>query len=212
MQAQWIDISVTLRSGMVHWPSDPPVSVEQTRDMDRGDDLNLTKLNMGAHTGTHMDAPRHFVRGKPASDAMPLEVAIGPARVMEIKDPVSVRAEELHPQDIREGERILFKTKNSDRCWAEDGFSENFVYISKEAALYLVERRIRLVGIDYLSVGGYEVDGAEIHRILLDKEIWIIEGLDLSNVQPGRYDLICLPLKMGGGDGAPARAVLKRQS
>jgi len=212
MQAQWIDISVTLRSGMVHWPSDPAVSIKQTRDMDRGDQLNLTKLDMGAHTGTHMDAPRHFVQGKPAIDAMPLEVAIGSARVIEIKDPVSVRVEELHPHDIHEGERILFKTKNSGNCWAEKGFSENFVYISKEAALYLVERRIQLVGIDYLSVGGYQVDGAEIHRILLGKEIWIIEGLDLNKAQPGRYDLICLPLKIGGGDGAPARAVIKWQS
>jgi arylformamidase len=140
---------------------------------------------------------------------MPLTATMGPARVIEITDPRQVTAGELRGHSLRAGERVLFRTSNSARCWQAGRFVEDFVYISEQAAGYLAETRVRTVGIDYLSVGGYHADGAKIHRILLTAGIWIIEGLDLSAVRAGRYELICLPVKLHGSDGAPARAVLR---
>ncbi len=206
----WIDISVPLRTGMVHWPGDPDVHIERTHRLDRGDGMNLSAASMSLHTGTHMDAPLHFLEGGAALDRMPLDATIGPARVIEIRDTVSIKPEELAAHDIRRGERILFKTANSGRCWKSQEFVANFVYISKEAARFLADRGIRTAGIDYLSVGSPEADGDETHRILLGAGIWIIEGLDLSAVEAGNYELICLPLKIAGSDGAPARAILRK--
>lgn len=207
--AGWIDISSPVRNGMVHWPSDPSIQIGRTRDMERGDSSNVSTISMGSHTGTHMDAPVHFVPGGEGIDKMPLDTAMGQARVVEIQDIESVKPEELVKHHIRRGERILLKTRNSQRNWGAGAFIEDFVFISNEAAHFLGNRRVRLVGVDYLSVGGYKRDGAEIHRILLGAGVWIIEGLDLSGVEPGKYHLVCLPLKLVNGDGAPARAVLR---
>src|SRR5262245_41806127 len=151
----WIDVSVPLRSGMVHWPGDPAVSIELVAAMSRGDDADVTAIDMGAHTGTHMDAPSHFVRGASSLDDLDPDVVMGPARVISITDPTAVTAAELERHDIGRGERLLFRTSNSDRCWSTDEFVEDFVYISEEAAALLAEREVRLVGIDYLSVGGF---------------------------------------------------------
>ena len=205
----WIDVSVPLRSGMVHWPDNPPVRIERMLDIEHGDAANVSTISMGSHTGTHMDAPLHFVRGGKGLDEMPLEVTIGHARVIEIHDPESVKPNELRPHEIRSGERILFKTRNSARRWYEEAFIEDFVYVSQEAARYLAALEVLTVGIDYLSVGGFVKDGVETHQALLGAGIWVIEGLDLSQVEPGQYELICLPLKVKGGDGAPARAILR---
>jgi arylformamidase len=194
---------------MVHWPGDQPVQIERMHDMERGDSSNLSSITMGSHTGTHMDAPFHFVRDGAGIDAMPLDTTIGRARVIEITDNESIKPQELAAHRIRRGERILFRTRNSECGWVDKDFIEDFVFISKEAARFLADRRVRLVGVDYLSVGGYKRDGHETHRALLEAGIWIIEGLDLSQVRQGRYDLICLPLRLAGGDGAPARAVLR---
>lgn len=206
----WIDVSVPLRSGMVRWPDNPPVEIERTLDMERGDVATVSRLSMGSHTGTHMDAPLHFVRGGDGLDRMPLDATVGPARVIGIEDPVSVKREELEPYGIGRGERVLFKTRNSARRWWAEDFVEDFVYVSEGAALYLAELGVRTVGVDYLSVGGFLEDGVETHQALLGAEIWVIEGLDLSEVEPGEYELICLPLKVANGDGAPARAILRR--
>jgi arylformamidase len=210
MTNAWIDISVTLHSGMVHWPDNPPVQIAQMLSMERGDICNVSTLSMGSHTGTHMDAPRHFLAAGKGIDEMPLEASIGIARVIEIHDPHSIKPDELRPQQIQRGERILFKTQNSARCWKTQEFIEDFVYISQEAAFYLASLGVQTVGVDYLSVGGYTKDGKETHQALLGAGIWIIEGLNLSQVQPGTYELICLPLKIAGGDGAPARALLRK--
>jgi arylformamidase len=140
---------------------------------------------------------------------MPLDAAIGRARVIEVHDPESIKPYELRPHKIHGGERILFKTRNSARAWQEDGFIEDFVYVSKEAARYLATCEVRTVGIDYLSVGGFLRDGVETHQALLEAGIWIIEGLDLSQLEPGEYELLCLPLKIERSDGAPARAILR---
>lgn len=205
----WIDISVPLRTGMVHWPGDPEVRIERVQDMEHGDHANLSSLTMGSHTGTHMDAPLHFLRQGKAISEMPLDATMGRARVIEIRDGESIKPEELIPHRIRAGERILFKTRNSSRVWQNDKFAEDFVFISKEAADFLAERRVRMIGVDYLSVGGYKRDGPYIHQTLLGAGIWLIEGLDLSGVSAGRYDLACLPLRIEGGDGAPVRAIVR---
>lgn len=205
----WIDISVPLRNAMVHWPSDPPVKIERVSDIAHGDTSNLSTISMGSHTGTHMDAPLHFIQQAKSISDMPLDTTIGRARVIEIHDTESIKPEELEQHRIRRGERILFKTLNSTRGWKTDHFIEDFVFISKEAAHFLTERGVKVVGVDYLSVGGFKRDGAYIHQTLLGGGIWIIEGLDLSGVNPGKYNLICLPLKLDQGDGAPARALLR---
>ncbi len=210
MKQNWIDISVPLYGGMVHWPDNPAVNVELFLDMERGAVCNVSALAMSAHTGTHMDSPRHFIRKAKTMDHLPFEAVIGPARVIEIKDPVAIKPAELQKHKIKRGERILFKTRNSARSWQSDAFDKDFVYISKEGAQYLVDRGLRTVGVDYLSVGGFYKDGIETHHVLLGAEVWIIEGLNLSKVKPGRYELVCLPLKLRGGDGAPSRALLRK--
>lgn len=208
---EWIDISVTIKSGMAHWPGDPSVSIRLIQNRNKGDTANLSLISMGSHTGTHMDAPFHFVSKGMGIDKMPLGAVLGSARVIEIRDRECVRPVELHKYRIRRGERILFKTRNS-RHRRTAAFIKNFVYISLEAVQYLAAKGVRVVGVDYLSVGGYYKDGAQTHQHLLKAGIWIIEGLDLSGVKPGKYDLICLPLKILNADGAPARAVIRRRS
>ena len=205
----WIDVSVPLFPGMVHWPGDPPFQAELAQGLARGDICNVTAVSTSVHIGTHMDAPRHFIPGAPGMEALPLDAVIGPCRVIEITDPQAIRPAELEPHHFQRGERILFKTRNSAGAWKNNAFLESFVYVSKEAAQFLADRGVRTVGVDYLSVGGFFKDGLETHQILLGAGVWIIEGLDLAQSQPGAHELICLPLKIMGSDGAPARAVLR---
>ena len=205
----WIDVSVPLRSGMAHWPSDPQVRIERTAKLSRGDAANVSRLSMGSHTGTHMDAPLHFLQGGRGLDELPLSAVIGPARVIGIAERSAITPKALRRHRIRRGERVLLKTRNSARCWRRSAFVKEFAHLSQEAARYLAEAGARVVGIDYLSVGGYRKDGAQVHRILLGAGVWIIEGLNLSAVKPGPYTLICLPLRIARSDGAPARAVLR---
>lgn len=206
---RWIDISVPLRNAMVHWPSDPPVRIERILDVERGDSHTISEIVMGSHSGTHMDAPLHFIEHGIGIDRMPLDITVGRARVIEIQDAESIKPEELLPHKIRRGERILFKTRNSSWAWQTDEFVEDFVFISSEAATLLAKVGVRLVGVDYLSVGAFTGEGSQTHRLLLEDGVWIIEGLDLSQVAPGRYYLVCLPLRIQAGDGAPARAILR---
>jgi arylformamidase len=208
MAHDWIDISLPLTGGMVTWPGDPPVTIERFEEIAAGGAANVSRLAMGAHTGTHIDAPVHFIPGAPGVDSMPLEATIGPARVISVEDPVSVKPAELERHAVQPGERLLLRTRSSGRPPNE--FTEDFVYISREGAHHLVERGVRTVGIDTLSVGGFRQDAVETHVILLQAGVWIIEGLDLSGVTPGRYELCCLPLRIVGADGAPARAVVRR--
>ncbi len=210
MKSDWMDVSVPLRTGMVHWPDNPPVVIDHQLDMARGDVCTVSRLSFGAHTGTHMDAPAHFISGGKGIDEMPLTACMGRARVVAIQDPTAITAEELRGHAVMPGERLLFKTRNSACCWQTNDFVENFVYIAQDAARYLAEREVQTVGVDYLSVGGFFRDGPETHRALLEAGIWIIEGLNLSGVEPGDYELICLPLHIVGADGAPARALLRR--
>ncbi len=209
MEEPWIDISVLLQTGMVHWPDNPPVKIERMLNMETGDICNVSKMSLGVHTGTHVDAPRHFLHDGIGVHLAPFDALNGRARVIEIADTHAIGVEELREFDIRGGERVLFKTINSPRCWQTEDFVEDFVYVSAAAARYLARVGVQTVGVDYLSVGGYTADGPETHQALLSAGIWIIEGLNLTGVRPGAYELTCLPLKIADSDGAPARAVLR---
>jgi arylformamidase len=210
VKSEWIDVSISLHNGMVNWPGDAPFHRLETLKIANGDPCNLSQFCSSAHIGTHMDAPRHFLADGHGMENMPLDAVIGPARVIAIQDPDLIRVKELEPHGLRQGDRILFKTRNSAHLWKTNDFQEQFVHIPQDTAAYLADLKVRTIGIDYLSVGGYETDSAETHQALLSAGIWLIEGLNLQHVEPGEYELVCLPLKLVGSDGAPARAVLRR--
>ena len=206
---EWIDVSVLIKDNMVHWPNDPPIEIKRVSEIEKGNTYNLSSIKMGVHSGTHVDAPLHIIKnGKGISD-IPFSIILGPARVIEIQDKEVIKVEELHAHAISRGERIIFKTTNSNHCWETDTFIKNFVYIPLKTAQYLVECGVMMIGVDYLSIGGYKKDGKDVHNTLLGAGIWIIEGLNLSNISSGKYELICLPLKIDKADGSPARVILR---
>lgn len=206
---RWFDVSVPLRGGLLPWPGDPPFRLERVSDLERGDVSTFSTLSMSAHAGTHIDAPLHFLRRGKSVDLWPLDATVGPARVISIRSARRIDVDELRPHRIRTGERVLFKTRNARMPPGE--FFEDYVAVSSEAARYLASRRLRAVGIDGPSIGPFE-EVAETHRILLGAGIWIVEWLDLRRIPVGPCDLICLPLRIVGGDGAPARAILRPRS
>jgi arylformamidase len=203
------DISLPISESLVVWPGDPALKITQPRHLDKGDMVTVTRLDMGAHTGTHVDAPAHFVPGGLGVDALDLNVLVGPALVVHALETDTLSANVLEQLPIPPGtERVLFHTRNSDR-WArgEREFDEDFVAITEDGAHWLVSRGVRLVGIDYLSVASFG-ELASTHQILLRAGVVAVEGLNLSGIAPGVYQLVCLPLKIAGSDGAPARAIL----
>jgi arylformamidase len=207
----WIDITVPIRSGMVHWPGNPEVRVHMREKATRdGGVSRVSELSFGSHTGTHVDAPVHFGLNSQGVDSLSLDALVGPARVVALEETGAIARADLEPLAVERGERLLLKTRNSSRCWGTDDFVEDYVYVTPEGAGYLAERGVRTVGVDYLSVGGRK-DGAATHRVLLRAGICILEGLNLSMVTPGAYELVALPLRIAGGDGAPARAILRRR-
>jgi arylformamidase len=201
-----IDISVPVRPGMVTYPGDPEVRLERVSSITDGAAYNLSRLAMGVHSGTHVDAPLHFLEGAPAADALALDVLVGPAHVVDATGAETrLSATALNELELPSRlERVLFKTRNSD-LWQRTEFSDDFVSLTEDGARFLIERGARLVGIDYLSIGD---EGA--HVVLLEAGVVAIEGLDLRAVAPGQYQLICAPLKLVGAEGAPARALLVR--
>jgi arylformamidase len=210
-KSNWIDISLPIYEGMVGGPNDPRVTVKLVRDPAKGDPVTMSQLTMISHTGTHIDSPRHFFVDGTTIDALPLETFIGPARVIEIKDTDSIKPAELEPYDIQSGERILFKTKNSSWVYDSDKFVTPYVYISNEAALFLVEKKVQLVGIDYITVGGYATreDNRVVHKLFLNGGVSILEEVNLKGVKPGRYELIAVPLRFRKLDAAPCRAIIR---
>jgi arylformamidase len=203
------DISLPISEGMIVWSGDPGVSITQTSHIDRGDANTVSRLELGAHTGTHVDAPAHFIKNGAEVDTLDLNALVGLALVAEAKEADVLTADVLAELAIPLGtERVLLRTRNSD-LWAQakHEFDESFVAISEDGARWLVERGIRLVGVDYLSVGPFDAP-APTHELLLEADVIVVEGLDLSNVRPGMYQLVCLPLNIVGIDGAPARAIL----
>jgi len=204
------DITVPIRSGMPVYEGDPGIEIQPWSALAKGDSANVSFLHFGAHTGTHVDAPAHFIEGTRKIDALSLEALIGPARVIRVPDEVSeIDPDFLAACDLNQVERVIFHTRNSS-FWRE-GFRKDFTHLLPEAAKVLVDREVKLVGIDYLSIEKFHSGHHRTHLTLLSKDVVIVEGLNLSDVAPGDYELICLPLKIadGAGDGAPARAVLR---
>ncbi len=205
------DISLTYTEDLPTWPGDPTIQLKQISSIEDGEMANVTHLSMSAHSGTHVDAPDHFLGNGKTVESIPLELMIGPAAVIEIRAEGTISAADLISAQIPEGtKRILLKTANSE-VWAAGNmeFQEVFLAPDKEAAKYLVELGIEVIGVDYLSVAPF-TDPEPTHKTLLEAGVLIIEGLDLSGVEPGEYTLYCLPLKIGGADGAPARVLLNR--
>ncbi|GAB4504513.1 MAG: cyclase family protein [Anaerolineales bacterium] len=204
------DISLPVSSNVPVWPGDPAVRLEQVEAIDQGAAANVTYISASAHTGTHVDAPHHFLNDGRTVEQLPLEVLIGPCYVIQLPDGVEdITARALEGMSLPAGvTRLLFGTRNS-RWWARGDmtFHEDFVAITADGAHWLVEHGIRLTGIDYLSIAPY-TDATPTHEILLRAGVVILEGLDLSTVPRGFYELYCLPLKILGAEGAPARAIL----
>lgn len=206
------DVSLTISESLTVWPGDPPVRITRPLHLDRGDSYTVSRLNISAHTGTHVDAPAHFFGDGESVDALDLHVLVGPAWVAEALNVDAVSAQTLQDLPIPAGtERLLLRTRNSVRLARGDSsFHEDFVAITADGAGWLAERRVRLVGVDCLSVGAF-ADPLPAHHVLLAAGIVVVEGLDLRNIVPGAYELVCLPLKIAGGDGAPARAILVKR-
>jgi len=204
------DISLTLSPDLPIWPGDEPFELEQVELIDMGADANVSRLSAGVHIGTHVDAPHHFLNDGRTVESLPLDVLTGPCYVIQLPDGVeAITAEALEGMSLPSGTpRILFGTSNS-RFWArgETSFQEDFVAVTEDGAEWLVEHGIQLVGVDYLSVAPFG-DSIPTHKILLQAGVVVVEGLDLSAVPRGFYDLYCLPLKLSRAEGAPARAVL----
>lgn len=204
------DISLTLSPTLPTWPGDPGIELDLVESMDKGAGANVTRMNMGVHTGTHVDAPHHFLNDGRTVEQLPLDVLTGPCYVIQLPDGVeAITSEVLERTEITSGmKRLLFGTRNS-HLWAkgETKFQTDFVAITEDGAEWLVKRGVQLVGVDYLSVAPYE-EGAPTHEILLRAGVVVVEGLNLAKVIRGFYDLYCLPLKIAGSDGAPARAIL----
>jgi arylformamidase len=203
------DISVPIHPGMVVYEGDPAVSLERITSISSGGLANVSQLDFGVHTGTHIDAPVHFIEGAPGVEETPLDVLIGPALVVDATHiNTDIDAEALADLNIAPGtQRLIFKTANS-QLWDSEQFSPEFIALTEDAARALAARGTGLVGIDYLSIAP-KLDPMTTHRALLESGVVILEGLDLRDVPPGEYELICLPLRIVGSDGAPARAILR---
>jgi len=203
------DISVGVSPEIPVWPGDPPVVLERVMSMENGDEANISRIQSGVHVGTHIDAPIHFVEGGATVDAIPLKSLLGRAYVVDLRkadvlDAAALESARIPPRT----RRLLFKTRNSE-LWisGESSFQKDFVAVDVSGAEWLVKKGVKLVGVDYLSVAPFN-DGGPTHRILLEAGVVVVEGLNLARVSKGRYTLYCLPVKLMGSDGAPARAVL----
>lgn len=203
------DISLTISPKMPTWPGDPRVVLERFQKIEEGSNANVSRIEMSVHTGTHVDAPYHFVPEGKSVERMPLRTLTGRAYVLDLPDVDQITAKVIENSDLPpRTRRLLFKTRNSS-YWARNEleFQEEFVGICDDAAEYLVKRGVKLVGVDYLSVAPFH-NSKPTHDIFLKAGVVVVEGLDLSGVSQGRYTLYCLPLKLDGADGAPARAIL----
>jgi arylformamidase len=206
---QFLDISVPLAAGTPTYPGNPAFEMQSIKRIAEGASSNVSRLVMGTHTGTHVDAPRHFFDDGPGADTLALEMLIGRARVIDLERRGGITAEDLSAAGLREDLRVLLRTRNS-ALWNGAAFSQDYTHLTESGARYLVDQGVKLVGIDYLSVEQFKKAGAPAHRTLLSQGVIIIEGLNLSEVEPGMYELYCLPLRVAESDGAPARVVLKR--
>lgn len=209
MPKEIIDITVPLRNGLACWPGDPETAIEPVSRISEGAGANISRYSFSSHAGTHVDPPYHFIDSGYKLDKIPLDHLIGPCRVVEFSGLDKITYADFESAGIPEGtERLLIKTRNS-RIWQESPgtFKEDFVYITPEGADWLVERKVKLVGLDYLSVAEFK-KGGPVHKKLLEIGTVLLEGVALSEAAPGDYTIVCLPLLVKDGDGAPARTVL----
>jgi arylformamidase len=203
------DITLPIHEDMIAYPGNPPIRLTPHSRIAHGDDANVIEISLGSHTGTHLDAAHHFVDGGQRVDELPLDRLIGPALVVELpSDVTAIGEEELRSAGIDGAKRVLLKTRNGELL-GRDTFDEGFAHLTGHGAEYLVRSGVELVGIDYLSIEAFDADEPQAHRTLLEREVIVVEGVDLRDVPPGRYELICLPIKVAGADGAPLRAVLR---
>ena len=209
MTMKLIDVSVPLSAGVPTYPGNTPFSLAPVQRIAQGATSNVSELRLGTHVGTHVDAPRHFFDDGPGVDRLPLDLLVGRAQVVEISTRRVVTAEHFNGIDLHGELRILIKTSNSG-LWRSKEFAKDYVFLSEEGARHLVDNGIKLVGVDYLSVEEFKKPGAPVHHVLLSNGVIIIEGLNLEDVEPGHYDLMCLPLRVLDADGAPARVILRR--
>jgi arylformamidase len=203
-----IDVTVPLSAALPTFPGDPPFQMDFTHRIAEGEPYNVARLSLGVHSGTHVDAPYHFLADGSTVDQLPLEILLGKCRVVDMQERDKIERPDLEAEDLRDDIRILLKTRMSGQLRRPE-FQENFVYLTPDAAHYLVQAGIKLVGIDYLSIERFGSLDYAAHHALLGAGVVIIEGLDLSEVEPGEYDLTCLPMLIAGADGAPARVVLR---
>ena len=205
---RFIDVSVPLKIGMPAFPGNPEFELNAVKRIADGGSSNVSRLVLGTHTGTHVDAPWHFFDHGITVDALALDLLIGRTRVIEIPKRGGITRDDLAAAGLREDLRVLLKTPNS-ALWNGESFRQDFTYLDESAASYLVDQGVKVVGIDYLSVEQFKKPGAPAHRALLSRNAVIIEGQNLSDAAPGMYEMYCLPLPVTGGDGAPARVDLK---
>ena len=203
-----IDITMPLHSDMLLYPGSPPFSVEQYRSISSGDTSNNSRFSMGTHVGTHVDAPGHYVDGGPGIDMVDPAILIGPCRVFRLAGR-QISAEVLRGLDLAGVTRALFRTPSSDDL-SDPEFKTDFAHVTGDGAEYLAETGVKLVGVDYLSLDRYKAPGHPAHHTLLGAGVAVIEGVVLSGVEPGDYELICCPLKIAGAEAAPARVFLRR--
>jgi len=200
-------VTVPFAPGLPVYPGDPPFEIEPIAQLGSAP-FKLSRMSLATHTGTHVDAPAHFLPGGATIDSLPLEILLGKARVVEIPARERIDRADLEPRDLRDDLRILLKTRMSGQM-LKPGFQEDHLYLSGDAAAYLAQAGLKLVGFDYLSVDRYGAPDYPAHHALLEAGVVIVEGLDLSEVEPGEYDMACLPLRVAGGDGSPARVILR---
>jgi arylformamidase len=204
-----IDVTVPLDASLATYPGNTPFSLEAVKRLARGDSSNVSSIHMSAHCGTHVDAPRHFYDNGGDVTGLALDLLIGRTRVIEVVSRTAIEASNLTGFDLSEDIRVLIKTSNS-RLWGDPEFHKDYVGVSESGAKHLVEHGIKLVGVDYLSVEQFRFPGAPAHHILLGAGTIVIEGLNLRDVEPGIYEMYCLPLRLADSDGAPARVVLRK--
>ncbi|HOV25250.1 MAG TPA: cyclase family protein [Pseudobacteroides sp.] len=202
-----IDVSRRIKTGMAVWPGDEGIKIDLNSSIKMGDMCNVSSIHMGLHTGTHIDAPRHFLDEKEDIASLDLSMYIGYVNVFELNVSECITADDIKDLYIEKGDVVFFKTANSDISIMEE-FKKDYIYLDKSACEFLIEKGVKTVGIDYLSIDGYYTEGHLSHYALLSKGIGVIEGLCLKEVKPGKYFFSCLPLNIEGADGSPARAVL----
>ncbi len=207
--ARIYDVSVLVSGETPTWPGDSFL-LRKVEEIGKGDVCNKSFMEIGSHIGTHIDAPYHFEREGKTIEQIPLDTFVGPARVAAFPDVDRIDLAQIQTVDLSGVERILFKTRNSN-LWQDSTFREDYVYLTAEASRVLAESGVKLVGVDYLSIEKYGGESFESHHILLGKGIALLEGLDLSEVPAGGYELIALPLRIAGGDGSPVRAALRER-